>query len=85
MGTNLLLHRLRNGYGLTEDERRSDRLEAADEIERWKDPMLALLRRWAKDTQCDAIEFTGRKGWIKLFAKDGNQVQWVTCELPLGE
>jgi len=56
-----------------------------DEIDRWKDPMLALLRRWAKDTQCDAIEFTGRKGWVKLFANDGNQVQWVTCELPLGD
>jgi hypothetical protein len=56
-----------------------------DEIHLWKDPMLALLRRWAKDTQCDAIEFTGRKGWVKLFANDGNQIQWVTCELPLGE
>jgi hypothetical protein len=47
--------------------------------------MLALLRRWAKDMQCDAIEFTGRKGWAKIFANDGNQVQWVTCELPLGD
>lgn len=56
-----------------------------DEIDRWKAPMLALLRRWAKDTQCNAIEFTGRKGWVKLFANDGNQVQWVTCELPLGD
>ncbi len=56
-----------------------------DGIEKWKDPMLALLRRWAKETQCDAIEFTGRKGWSRLFAGDGNKVQWVTCELPLGE
>jgi len=56
-----------------------------EELSRWKDPMLALLRRWATDTQCDAIEFTGRKGWIKIFAGDGNQTQWVTCELPLGD
>jgi len=56
-----------------------------NELEQWKDPMLALLRRWAKDTQCDAIEFTGRKGWVKIFAGDGNRIQWVTCELPLGE
>lgn len=55
------------------------------EIHRWKDPMLALFRRWAKDTQCAAIEFTGRKGWAKLFANDGNQIQWVTCELSLGD
>jgi len=56
-----------------------------EELSRWKDPMLALLRRWATDTQCDAIEFTGRRGWVKIFAGDGNQTQWVTCELPLGE
>jgi hypothetical protein len=56
-----------------------------EQISEWKDPMLALLRRWAKDTKCDAIEFTGRKGWVKLFANDGNRVHWVTCELPLGE
>ena len=56
-----------------------------DELERWKEPMLALLRRWATDSQCDAIEFTGRKGWIKIFAGDGNRTQWVTCELPLGD
>lgn len=56
-----------------------------DKIEQWKDPMLGILRRWAKDTQCNAIEFTGRRGWVKLFSGDGNRVQWVTCELPLGD
>jgi hypothetical protein len=55
-----------------------------EQISEWKGPMLALLRRWAKDTKCDAIEFTGRKGWVKLFANDGSRVHWVTCELPLG-
>jgi hypothetical protein len=56
-----------------------------EELDKWKDLMLALLRRWATDTQCDAIEFSGRKGWAKIFAGDGNQVRWVTCELPLGD
>lgn len=54
-----------------------------EDIHRWKDPMLALLRRWAADAHCSSIEFTGRKGWVKLFAGDGNKLQWVTCELPL--
>lgn len=56
-----------------------------DELHLWKEPMLELLKRWARDTQCDAIESTGRKGWAKIFANDGYKVQWVTYELPVGE
>jgi hypothetical protein len=56
-----------------------------DELHLWKEPMLDLLKRWARDTQCDAIESTGRKGWEKIFKNDGYKVQWVTYELPVGE
>ena len=56
-----------------------------DELHLWKEDMLALLKKWARDTQCDAIESTGRKGWAKIFADDGYKVQWVTYELPVGD
>jgi hypothetical protein len=51
----------------------------------WKEPMLALLRRFARDTGCDGIESTGRIGWTKIFENDGCQKKWVTYELPIGE
>jgi hypothetical protein len=53
------------------------------ELHKWKDPMLALLRRFAADVGCEAIEATARKGWAKVFKDDGYQERWVTFELPL--
>lgn len=55
------------------------------ELKEWKDPMLALLRRFAKETGCDGIESFARPGWSKIFDKDGYKATWVTFELPLGE
>jgi len=52
-------------------------------INTWKDPMLALLRKWAKDKGCDVIESTGRPGWAKIFKDDGHKVVWHTYELPV--
>jgi hypothetical protein len=49
----------------------------------WKDPMLDLLRRYAADVGCDAIEAVARKGWAKVFKNDGYKDRWVTFELPL--
>ena len=49
----------------------------------WKDPMLDLLRRYAKDVGCDGIEAVARKGWAKVFKDDGYKERWVTFELPL--
>lgn len=54
-----------------------------DGIDKWKDSMLALLRRFAKDIGCDGIESTGRPGWAKIFKNDGYKATWVTYELPL--
>jgi hypothetical protein len=53
------------------------------ELAAWKDPMLAILRKYAADVGCDAIEATARKGWAKVFKDDGYKEQWVTFELPL--
>ena len=54
-----------------------------DDLVEWKDPMLALLRRFAKDMGCDGIESTARPGWAKIFKNDGFTAHWVTFELPL--
>jgi hypothetical protein len=54
-----------------------------EDLVNWKDPMLALLRRFAKDVGCDGIESTARPGWAKIFQNDGFSAHWVTFELPL--
>jgi hypothetical protein len=53
------------------------------ELKNWKDPMLSLLRRYAKDMGCDGIESTARRGWAKVFQNDGYKGIWVTFQLPL--
>jgi hypothetical protein len=54
-----------------------------EQLVRWKDPMLALLQRFAADMNCDGIEATARKGWAKIFKTDGYKERWVTFELPV--
>lgn len=53
------------------------------ELKEWKEPMLSLLRKYAKDMGCDVIESTARRGWAKVFEHDGYKPHWVTFELPL--
>jgi hypothetical protein len=53
------------------------------ELKEWKDPMLKLLQKFAKDMGCDGIESTARLGWAKVFQNDGYKQHWVTFELPL--
>lgn len=54
-----------------------------EELDSWKDPMLDLLKRFAKDVGCEGIESTGRPGWAKVFKNDGYKATWVTYELPV--
>lgn len=54
-----------------------------EELHLWKDAMLALLRKFAKDMGCDGIESTARQGWAKIFKDDGYKANWATFELPL--
>ena len=54
-----------------------------EDLVSWKDSMLMLLRRFAKDVGCDGIESTARPGWAKIFQNDGFAAHWVTFELPL--
>lgn len=50
---------------------------------KWHDPMIELLKKFARDMGCDGIEATGRVGWSKLLKKNGHKSRWVTFELPV--
>ena len=53
------------------------------ELPKWKDDMLALLRRFAKDRQCKVIESYGRTGWKRIFKNDGFNSKFMFYELPV--
>ena len=42
-----------------------------EELDTWKEPMLNLLKQFAKDVGCEGLESTGRPGWAKVFKNDG--------------
>ena len=50
----------------------------------WQKPMLEMLRNWAKDNKCDAIEAHGRIGWERVFKDEGYLPTLRSFELPLG-
>jgi hypothetical protein len=54
-----------------------------DEGFSWKDPMLEILQRWARDNGCDAIESSGRVGFARAFRDDGYKMLWQVYELPV--
>jgi hypothetical protein len=56
---------------------------AGEDFSAWKNQMLELLQRWAKDNECDAIESTARLGWARVFKEDGYEPLWQTFELPV--
>jgi hypothetical protein len=56
-----------------------------EELDEWIDPMLSLLKRYAKDMGCDSIEAFGRPGWSKILKKFGYQNKWITFELSIKE
>lgn len=53
------------------------------ELPKWKNEMLALLRRFAKDNECKVIESYGRTGWKRIFKNDGFQSKFMFYELPV--
>jgi hypothetical protein len=54
-----------------------------DAVKKWKDPMLQLLQRFAREHGCQGIESSGRPGWAKVFKDNGYKANWVTYELPI--
>jgi hypothetical protein len=56
-----------------------------EDFDSWKDPMLATLRKWASENDCDGIESTARIGWARKFKDDGYEAMWQTFQLPLDD
>lgn len=54
-----------------------------DEGFSWKDPMIDMLQRWARDSGCDVIESSGRPGFARAFKDDGYKLLWQVYELPV--
>lgn len=54
------------------------------ELKKWKNPMLDILQRWARDNRCEKIESPGRPGWARVFRDDGYEAKFITYELPVG-
>jgi len=53
------------------------------ELKKWKDPMLTILQKFAKEHGCKIIESYGRPGWEKIFKDDGYKSRFVFYELPV--
>jgi hypothetical protein len=54
-----------------------------EDLPKWKDDMLHLLQRFAKDQGCAVIESYGRPGWEKVFKNDGFKSRFMFYELPV--
>ena len=65
--TDYLLHKLRNCYSRDEDERRADRLEAADLIEK-----LGKEVQWHQELLADAVE------WAEKEHRSRVDPKWLT-------
>jgi hypothetical protein len=44
---------------------------AGDRMRDWREPMMELLVRYARDNGCTAIEGQGRPGWVKMMEPYG--------------
>jgi hypothetical protein len=44
---------------------------AGDRMRDWREPMMELLGRYARDVDCTAIEGQGRPGWVKMLEPYG--------------
>ena len=58
---------------------------AGDDGFAWKEDMLAMLRKWASEAGCDALEGSGRPGLARAFRDDGYQLLWQVFEIPVAE
>ena len=49
-------------------------------IRHWKDPMMAVLVRWAEDNECTTIEGYGKKGWLRMLDSYGVKQSLIMFE-----
>jgi len=41
---------------------------SGDNLHDWMDSTLEILENWALDNECESMELTGRRGWVKKLA-----------------
>lgn len=58
---------------------------AGDHMDKWRDPLLDTLEKFAKDQNCDGIEMTGRYGWKRVLADRGWKTDFCLYERDLRE
>lgn len=58
---------------------------AGKELDKWKEPMLAVMQDYALNNGCDVIESLGREGWSKVFKQDGYKKLYTWYQLPVGD
>ncbi len=50
-------------------------------VREWRDPLMQILIRWARDNGCEAIEGCGRAGWVKMLQPFGVKTGLVQFEM----
>jgi hypothetical protein len=56
---------------------------SGNDVKEYIDQATLLFKSWARDNQCDGIEFIGRRGWGKALEKHGAALTFYMFELPL--
>lgn len=56
---------------------------AGRRLREWREPMMDLLQRYARDAQCAAIEGQGREGWVKMLEPWGARPMAILFEKEL--
>lgn len=51
-----------------------------DRLREWREPLMAVLIRWARDNGCEALEGHGRAGWLRMLAPYGVKAGLVHFE-----
>jgi len=50
---------------------------AGERLSEWMSEMLELLEKWAKTSDCEAMELTGRRGWVRTLQPEGWEEEYV--------
>ena len=53
---------------------------AGEKLNEWMDSTLEILENWALDNECEAMELTGRKGWVKKLALQEWKQEYVVVK-----
>ena len=52
-------------------------------LDEWQDMFCEMFDRWGRDNECQAIEFSGRPGWMKPLRRNGYRPVFVVYQRDL--